>query len=216
MMKTTHYLILSGICLFLAFSCEKDPGIKHHELMLQPGAEQGKDALVGKIVPISNYGEIPDLHLYAWTQNGVLNVNRALLEFDLSALPLDAQIDSAFLSLYFNSTSLYGDKHEGETSFVIQRIISAWDEVEVSWSTQPEASPDNQRLIASASAGNQDFRDLDVTALVRDMAEDRVNSHGFLLRLNTEAPFRKLLLASSDHPLEELRPRLDIYYTLNN
>jgi hypothetical protein len=207
-------LFLSG--LFLAQSCEKDPEIKHLELTLQPEAEQGKDALVGKIVPISNYGETPDLHLYAWTQGGVLNVNRALLEFDLNALPLEAQIDSAFLSVFFNSTSLYGDQHEGETSFVIQRIISEWDEMEVSWSTQPDASTDNQRLIEGASYGNQSFTGLDVTSLVRDMSDDRINSHGFLLRLNEEAPYRKLLLASSDHPLEELRPRLVIYYTLDS
>lgn len=213
-MKISHYLILIGICLFFAFSCEKDPGPSHYELNLQPDGEQGKDALVGKIVPISNYGETPDLHLYAWTQGGVLNVNRALIDFDLSALPVDARIDSAFLSLYFNSTSLYGDSHEGETSFVIQRITSAWDEAEVSWSSQPDASTDNQRLIAGAGVGNQDFIDLDVTALVRDMAWDRANSHGFLLRLNTEAPFRKLLLASSDHPLEELRPKLDVFFSL--
>jgi len=215
-MKSIRLVCLCFASLFMTPSCEKDPGISHFELNLQPDGDQGRDALVGKIVPISNYGETPDLHLYAWTQDGVLNVTRALLEFDMGALPVDAQIDSAFLSLYFNSTSLYGDRHEGETSFVIQRIISEWDEMEVSWSTQPEASTVNQRIIAEATNETQDFIDMDVTSLVRDMASDRVNSHGFLLRLNTEAPFRKLLLASSDHPLEELRPRLVIYYSLRN
>jgi hypothetical protein len=215
-MKTTHYLFFSGICLLMALSCERGPEIKHYNLSLQPNGDQGKDALVGKIVPISNYGETPDLHLYAWTQGGVLNVNRALIDFDLSDLPEDARIDSAFLSLYFQSTSQYGDSHQGETSFVIQRIISEWNEQEVSWSTQPETSTDNQRLIPGASVGNQDFIDLDVSSLVGDMASDPTNSHGLLLRLNTEAPYRMLLLASSDHSQEGLRPKLDIFYTLIN
>jgi hypothetical protein len=201
------------MALFLV-SCEKEAPVGQQKLSLQPDGALGKDALVGKIIPISNYGEIEDLHLYAWAQNGVLNVNRALIDFDLSALPLDARIDSAFLSLYFNPTSLYGDRHEGETDFVIQRIISEWEENEVSWSSQPEATSDNKRLIPGASTGDQDFTDLDITALVRDMTADRANSHGLLLKLNTEAPFRKLLLASSDHPLPELRPKLDIFYTI--
>jgi len=206
-------LICIASALFL-LSCEKEAQIRQYELNLQPGGEQGKDALVGKIVPISNYGEIEDLHLYAWAQNGVLNVNRALIDFNLSSLPIEARIDSAFLSLYFNTSSLYGDMHEGETSFVIQRIISEWDEMEVSWSSQPEASTLNQRLIPGASFGNQDFTDLEVTSLVRDMAGDRANSYGLLLRLNTEAPYRKLLLASSDHPKKELRPKLDVFFTI--
>lgn len=207
-------LLLFIASAFLVLSCEKGEEIRHQKLSLQPDGELGKDVLIGKIVPISNYGETPDLHLYSWSQSGVLNVNRALIDFDLSTLPLDAQIDSAFLSLYFNSTSLYGDKHQGETSFVIQRIISEWDEKEVSWSSQPETSTNNQRLIPGASEGNQDFPDLEITSLIRDMANDRANSHGLLLRLNTEAPYRMLLLASSDHPMEELRPKLDIFYTL--
>lgn len=189
------------------------PELQHLTLSLQPDGDRGKDAIVGMIVPDNNYGSTPDLHLYAWTQGGILNVNRIMMDFDLSSMSSDVQIDSAFLSLYFNTTSAYGDQHEGENSFLIQRITSDWIESEVTWRTQPSTTDKNQVFVEGTGLPTQDYTDMDITGLLRDMFEDGSNSFGMLLRLNNEAPYRKMLLASSDHPLEALRPKLDIYYT---
>ena len=56
--------------------------------------------------------------------------------------------------------------------------------------------------------------DLDVTQLIRDNILDKGNSHGLLLKLQNENPYRMALLASSDHPMEQLRPKLEVHYTI--
>ena len=188
--------------------------VSHYAVVLQPDGENGMDALFGKIVPDTNYGLSENIHLYAWTQSGILNVNRAVIDFDLSQIPEEATIDSARFSIYFNSTSAYGDQHEGETDFVIQRITSEWTESSVTWRTQPSTSTDNQVFVDGAVLPTQDFIDIDLTRLISDYIQNKDNSHGLLLKLQEEAPFKKLLLASSEHPIEQLRPKLEIHYTL--
>lgn len=185
------------------------PGI----LSLQPDGTDGKDAVFSEIAPDGNWGDIEEIHLYAWTQNGALNINRVAIDFDLSSLPSDAKIDSAFISLYYNSTSTYGSGHSGNTNFVIQRITMNWEESTVSWGSQPATTEINQVLVPGANTEDQDFENTDLTELVRDMANDRVNSHGFLLKLQLESPYSMLLIASSDHPDENVRPKIVIYYS---
>lgn len=188
--------------------------IHHYSISLQPDGEKGKDALFGKIVPDNNYGSSENIHLYAWTQSGAVNVNRAAVEFDLSEIPAEATIDSASLSLYFNSTSAYGDQHEGETAFTIQRITTAWDESSITWRTQPAASSINQVYVDGAISPTQNFAGIDLKQLIGDYILDAENSHGFLLRFQDESPYKVALLASSDHPLAHLRPKLEIHYTV--
>ena len=190
------------------------PEVKHFTIQLQPDGEKGKDALFGKIVPDTNYGESENIHLYAWTQSGVLNITRTAIDFNLSGIPAEARIDSAYLSLYFNTTSAYGDKHEGETSFMIQRIRSGWEESTVTWRNQPSTTTDNQVVLDGASLPTQNFTDINITQLIRDYCHDMDNSYGFLLKLQHEEPYRMLLLASSEHSMEQLRPKLEVYYTL--
>jgi len=185
------------------------PGI----LSLQPDGTNGKDALTSKFAANGNYGDIEDIHLLAWTQNGALNLNRAFIEFDLTALPSEAQIDSAFISLYYNATSPYGSDHSGETDFVIQRITTDWEESTITWVSQPSASESKQVLVPGALTKTQDFENIDITKLLRDINNDRENSHGFLLKLQNESPYSVLRLASSDHRDKNVRPELEIYFS---
>lgn len=185
------------------------PGI----LTLQPDGTDGKDAVFSKAAPDGNYGNIEDIHLYAWTQSQGLNINRVAIDFDLSSLPSGAHIDSAFISLFFNSTSAYGSEHSGATDFIIQRITMDWEESTVSWGSQPISSENNQVLVQGAITKNQDFENINITQLVLDISNDRINSHGFLLKLQDESPYAVLHFASSDHLDENVRPKLEIFYS---
>lgn len=141
-------------------------------------------------------------------------MNRAAIEFDLTAIPAEANIDSARLSLYFNTTSAYGDQHEGETGFIIQRITSRWEESSVTWRIQPSVTTENQLMVDGAIMPTQDFPDIDITPLIGDYIHDRENSHGLLLKFQNEKPYRMALLASSNHPIDHLRPKLEVHYTV--
>jgi hypothetical protein len=55
---------------------------------------------------------------------------------------------------------------------------------------------------------------LKITALIQDYTSDRDNSYGIFLKLVSEDPYKILLLASSDHQNESIRPKLDVYYTI--
>ncbi len=190
------------------------PEVKHFVINLQPDGVIGKDALFGSIVPDTNYGAADRLQLYSWTNSGTLNTIRDALDFDISAIPEGAIIDSAYISLYFTPNSPYGDGHQGETGFIIQRITSDWEESTVTWNNQPSATTTNQVLVEGAIIPTQDFTDINITQLIQDYCLDMDNSFGLLLKLQDEDPYKSLLLASSDYLNEQLRPKLNIYYTV--
>ena len=207
-------LVIMGLLIAIC-SCEKDKSIQHLRLTLQPDGPTGKDAVFSLIVPNNNYASLPDIHLYAWTQGGILNVNRVAINFNLSSIPSGAKIDSAFLSLYFNETSIYGTQHSDDNDFFIQRITSPWDEKTVTWNNQPISTEQNQVSISKSTLATQDFPDMNVTDLVQDMIKDKANSFGFLLKLHDEVPYKSLFFASSNNQDPTLRPKFVVYYTVN-
>lgn len=218
-MRKTNLILMALLFLIVISSCEKDEDEQEMKekqifLTLQPNGDKGMDAVISKIVPDNNFGDIEDIHLYAWTQGGSLNVNRVVIDFDFTSIPTDARIDSAFLSLYFNSTSGYGNEHSGDNSFIVQRITSAWDESTVSWGSQPTTISNNQLTVDGSISATQDFTDIDITTLIGDIIDNRDSSYGLMFKLENEEEYKILLFASSDNQDENVRPKLDVYYTI--
>lgn len=182
-----------------------------NRIVLRPG-EEGKDATVSSIIPDTNKGDFENLHLYSWTQSGILNVVRSFVEFDLSQIPENSVIEGAFISLYYSSDPNYGE-HSGENGFVIERITSSWDESTVTWNTQPTSTTENRILFDGSTSGTEDFINLEVTTLIQDIYSDMHNSYGLVLKLQDESAYRRLVFASSDNINETIRPKLEIYYS---
>ncbi|MDF1574274.1 MAG: DNRLRE domain-containing protein [Bacteroidales bacterium] len=209
----SHEQSLSSTAL-MTIQLNDMPEPKQYYFSVQPDAASGRDAVISFLVPDNNYGSMENLLLYAWTQEGILNVNRSLIDFDLSGIPSEASIDSAYLSIFFNPGSAYATGHSGETSFTIQRLITAWDESTVSWSTQPAVSYSNLVQVSGAIYPNQSFPDMDISSLVEDYTSHPSDSYGFCLKFVEESPYKILVLSSSDHEEEQLRPKLEVYYTV--
>ncbi len=173
-----------------------------------------QDAVFGKLVPNNNYGSAEDIHLYAWTQGGELNVNRVAISFDLGLIPEGAVLDSAFLSLYYNPTSIYSgvspNGHSGENSFVVENLSEEWDASVVTWNTQPDATSETQIVVPDSDDPEQDYVNINVSDLI-DLV-DANSFHGFLLKHQLEEAYKVTFLASSEHPDESLRPTLNVYY----
>jgi hypothetical protein len=189
-------------------------------IALQPNAAQGKDAEIFSCVPCgyanNNYGTKQDFDAIAWTNNENLSKVRSLIQFDLSSIPSNSIINSATLSLYFNNTSTEGHhitSFFSPNSSYLQRITSTWGETTVTWNNQPTTTTTHQVSLAHTTSTTQSFTSINVATLVQDMVSNPSTSFGFMLRLQNESAFKKLIFASSDHPNAALHPKLVITYT---
>ncbi len=181
-------------------------------ITLQPDAKGGEDAMIVDYLPTSNLGTHPDLQANAWTFSPTPGVLRSLLKFDYSAIPANAILDSALLSLYESVGSNSGDhsQQSGSNEALLQRVTGPWSELTVNWSTQPATTTDNEVTLPASTSANQNYLDMDV----KNLAQDMINSdnYGFMLRLVTEQHYRRLNFASSDNANAALHPSLKICY----
>ncbi|MFT6745970.1 MAG: hypothetical protein ACJAZ2_000308 [Glaciecola sp.] len=184
-------------------------------IVLQPSADQGKDAVLGSLASSTNYSAHPEFLAMAGTSGGTLMYARSLIEFDFTSLPKGAVINSAKLSLYSYDSSTNG-KHRmdgGANEATLSRVTTAWSEDSVTWNNQPGVSTVNQVTLAGSDSTIQHYLDIDVTSLVTDMTTDSTGNNGFLFQLVTEQKYRTMLFASSDYADSTLHPKLEINYT---
>ena len=204
------FFLVTLLLLSLVTSCSDSNEL---DLNVKEVIYANKDAIISKIVPDNNYGDIEDLNVYAWTQSGELNVNRFLIDFDFHMIPDGAIIDSAFVFLYFNKTSGYASSHSGENKFYIERIISSWDEDLLTWNNQPTTSAANSFSYNQVTIGKDDLPRLQLTSLVQDIVNDKGGSYGLMFKLQSETASKMLLLSSSENVSTSLHPKLEVYYT---
>jgi hypothetical protein len=184
-------------------------------ITLQPDSSAGKDVILDSYAPTTNYAAFPEFNAAAWTYQGDPIVQRGLIDFDLSALPQKAKINSAFLTLYFNPTSSNNVGHSqlsGSNASVLQRVTDIWNEFSVNWDNQPRTTTQNEIILPADTHFRQNYT-VDVTALLQDMVDDTAGSFGFMLKLQSEIYYRILIFASSDHPDTTLHPKLVINYS---
>ncbi|MEI2758526.1 MAG: DNRLRE domain-containing protein [Bacteroidia bacterium] len=189
-------------------------------IVLQPGPADGKDAEIFSCVSCgyagNNYGTKRDLNAIAWTKNGNNSNVRSLIQFDLSGIPANAFINSATLSLYFNPTSEEGKHYcfPHSNSSYLERITSNWNETTVTWNNQPTTTSQNRVSLGGTTSSTQSFTNINVKQLIIDSRNNPATSFGFMLRLQQEHKFKKLIFASSDNTTEAIRPKLTITYTV--
>jgi hypothetical protein len=188
-------------------------------LTLRPGLTNGKDAMIhGLATQVSNnFGGTYELTASAWTYGNPVGITRSLIGFDLSVIPAGATIQSAYLSLYawdmFNGTgSGQHSTSSGSNAAYIERVMSPWDEMTVTWDTQPSTTNLNQVTIPASTSPTQNYPNIDVTAMVTDMIASPASSHGFMIKLISEVHYRRLNFCSSEHPDSLKRPMLQITY----
>jgi hypothetical protein len=179
--------------------------------IFQPSEYDGKDAIIESFMPDQNFGDLANLNLFSWTNNGNITTSRILIGFDFSEISTNTSIDSAKLSLFW---STYNDlsQHVGDNSFTIYKIWQPWDEQTVTWNNQPLTSDLQKVEVSRSYSSDYSFTNIDVTDLVQDMIKKPNENHGFMLKLNEEFPYKLVIVASSDHSDENKRPKLIVYY----
>jgi hypothetical protein len=189
-------------------------------LTLQPGPNNGKDAEASSYSPNLVSAISPYTNLYAWTISGVPITKRFYLGFDISSIPTNAVVDSAFLSLSFGQTYIdnggnYHDGHDGNNVFTINRVTSNWQENTLTWNTQPSFVATNQVVIPAYTYNRQHYPKMNVKNLVADMVANPANSFGFCMKHQDENVYRLTFFATSNEVNNpNLRPQLQVYYHL--
>jgi hypothetical protein len=201
---------------------------QYKKLILQPGPDKGKDAMITNLEPEKNFGDYKYFEA-TFLSEPVLTVmrsNRSLIYFSPDSLPKSAIIKKVMLRLSYDIPvpfdSIYILNTDPSTGVVwyggvLQQIIEPWDEHKVTWNTQPKTVEANQVYIPPFIR-NVNFIDVDVTRLfVNPTATDQAvyPNYGMLFRLWPVDRFPGFRFASSDFSVPALRPMLTIYYSLN-
>lgn len=144
---------------------------------------------------------------------GGLNVNRALIHFDLSTIPSNATITSAQLNLYAlgQNGTLNGHTGSANQSY-LQRVTQSWTATTVTWNNQPSTTTSNQVTLPGTTQPLLDYTNINVTQMVQDMMA--TSNHGFMLRLVSETSTNALIFASLNAGMPAKYPTLEVtYYT---
>ncbi|HLG41218.1 MAG TPA: DNRLRE domain-containing protein [Chitinophagaceae bacterium] len=157
-----------------------------------------------------------DLSAVAWTTGGNPVTLRSLLKFDLSSIPQTATIVSANLNLYSHPAptpegNLVDANFGTNNSMVVQRVVSDWSPLTVTWFNQPAGASQNQVVVPHTSASSLDLT-IDVTNLVSTMVSTNSN-YGFLTKLQNEVAYTSRVFISSRSPLSATKfPKLVVVY----
>ncbi len=211
------HLSLIAILLLTAFL-----GHGQSTIILKPGPESGIDASVcnsttwntGDPFNIRNFGWMIYQRNESWTANANGSPEhdwRSLILFeDLDTLgALD--VLSATLKLYYAPDFPYSNGGRyGFNQTEIFRISEEWEEMEVTWNTQPNFDASNSIIIPTNN--NFETISIGVTDWAIEMAANPITNHGFILIPSDDAPYRSMDFASSDHEDETLWPELIIEY----
>ena len=185
---------------------------------MRPDANCGKDAILHGLASerTVNYGSNPQFGANSWTYQGIPGNVRSIVQFDLSQLPPDAVITSAYLSLYAwpYSTGFGQHSHFSQSNIGwLRRVTSSWDENTVTWNIQPTNTAQNQVVVPESTSPTEDYLNMDVTQLVQDMIDNPSQSFGFLLMEQINDYYCRLNFCSSDFPDITKHPKLVINYT---
>lgn len=202
-----------GVCGGLNSSSEVSASTTTQTFTLQPGPNDGKDAIIQSRIPGTNYGNDPRVMAIDWTWSGTPGVIRSLLGFDLSWIPTGSVINNASLSLYAWDGSSPHSTLSGSNACWIKRITSSWTEGTVTWNNQPTTTTFNQVALPTTTSSTQNYTDINVTAMVQDMINSPSAGYGMMLCLQNEAYYRNMSFCSSDHPNPALRPKLVVTYS---
>jgi len=193
-------------------------------LVLQPGPEDGKDAMISNLEGDKNFGDYKYFEA-TYLSESVLTVmrsNRSLIWFNLNAIPKSAIIKKVTLQLWYNLPIPFDpvyltdiDPATGLCRYggVLQQIVEPWEEYKVTWNTQPKSIEANQVFISPFNL-NVNFITVDVTRLFIPLMEVAAPNYGMFFKLWPVERFPGFRFASSDFADATMRPKLTIYYTI--
>jgi hypothetical protein len=135
-----------------------------------------KDANLRQSQPDINFGSTTAMYV-----NSGPGINsRALIEFPLNQIPAGKMITSARVYFMLGDTIKYPKWH------IYSRIIEPWNELAVTWNTQPNVTTENATRLLIPNVDGGGHVDFDITALVKDAYNLGQSSLGLRIQCEIE------------------------------
>lgn len=197
---------------------------------LQPDLSNGEDVHVYKRegspeIANTNFNDVPELDISAWTVNGAPATLRVYLRFtDLSKIPSTAKVLSATLYLYGVSNSLVSPQGNsnypgspynvyGSNRCIIGSVTGPWEQSTLTWNTQPGVADTAHISIPhSTTQWNYDVVLGDVRAIAAKGIKYPGKNYGIRISMATESFYRNMIFSSSEASDPTLRPKLVVVY----
>lgn len=174
------------------------PVIRADQVVIQPDGANGKDARINSQQSSGYSSETISL---VNIQTRPPQENRVVVQFNLSAIPSGAVINSVSLQIYGT----------GSGTIKVMRITNAWAEDTVNWSICGMNYP---TVLGSSSVVNNGFTSWDVTGFVTDVLAGTYANNGFSVAANSSSD--SLNFYTSDNSDASKRPKLVVDYQPGN
>ncbi|MBK8035789.1 MAG: DNRLRE domain-containing protein [Verrucomicrobiaceae bacterium] len=162
--------------------------------------------------PTTNYGTAN----VAWVARSSPERDRVMLSFDLSAIPANATITSAVMTLTRKSGT------SGSPGVSAHRLTQPWSETTSSWNNRSTGTPwttpggDGDYDATAAATTNvttNAAHNWTLTSLVQNWVNGTNPNHGILMRLQNESVNGEHEFYTREEPTASRRPTLSITYT---
>ncbi|GAA0381423.1 DNRLRE domain-containing protein [Bacillus horti] len=169
-----------------------------------------KDAFFRSGVIRINYGKehamaVGVLVDSSYTEDG-FEALRSVLQFDLSHLPDNVEIERAVLRLH----TLHATEELREKMYEVFLNLRDWSETSVAWVNQPDVSEDS---VTGKSIKGSDTLEINVLELVQKWTEEKEPNFGFALRsLEEELQMITQSFFTREYHMPDKRPQLDLRY----
>ncbi len=171
----------------------------------------------------TNYGTYDRFVADEWTSSGYRTNKNSLIDFDLSSIPTTAVVTEALINLracnpqpndeYKQMSNIStGDPGFKPNASWLRKIITPWDENQVTYNTQPVTSEIDKVYLKTSETYNENYLNIDITDLIQDKISNPSNNFGILLDLYYGEKYARMVFASSDHSDNSLHPELILNY----
>jgi hypothetical protein len=186
-------------------------------IVLQPGAE-GIDAYIASINPNSNSSGYSNV-VEDWTDQGSPFTSMVYFAFNYDAIPSAANIQSASLTLYADTTNDFHpgvsvpkghSQYSASNEWLLKKVTAPWDESLITWNNRPAVDDASVIDLAASTARDQSYT-IDLTNFVKNEFASG-NYYGFRMEMKTKTTYNAIIFYSSDGPYPTLRPKMVIQY----
>src|SRR6478735_7343762 len=151
--------------------------------------------------PDNNRGSDGRIHTCAWTFNsGYFGAARVWMNFDLSSIPAGAEILTAELRLYADTTNNYNGARghsslTGSNEWSIKRVTSDWKENTLTWNNRPTYDNVGAISMAESVTGYQMYT-VDIASFLNDQLAHPDLYYGIMFQIKTEVQYRLIAFCS--------------------